>query len=201
MLAVGVKVIVVRLPQVHDPRKQGLISPLIDVARQKGLSAYVGDGANRWAAAMFRIVARLYRLAVEQGRAGERFNAVGEEGIPARDIATVVGAGLGVPVVSLSPAEALEHFGWLGMFVAHDMPASSAMDPPAPGLVPRRPGPDRRPAQDGLSQRFQPLKACPHKHIVYNMAMKERGHESHLAQDGQFPGRDHPQGGDHATGL
>ena len=126
MQAKGVKVIVVRLPQVHDTHRQGLISPLIDVARQKGLSAYVGDGTNRWAAAHVSDVAQLYRLAIEQGRAGERFNAVGEEGISARDIATVIGAGLGVPVVSLSPAEAQDHFGWLGMFVALDMPASSA---------------------------------------------------------------------------
>ena len=126
MLAAGVKVVVVRLPQVHDTRRQGLISPLIDLARQKGLSAYVGEGRNRWAAGHVSDVARLYRLAVEQGRAGERFNAVGEEGVSARDIATVIGAGLGMPVISLPPAEAAGHFGWLGMFVGLDMPASSA---------------------------------------------------------------------------
>ncbi len=138
--AAGVKVIVVRLPQVHDTHRQGLISPLIDVARQKGVSAYVGEGANRWAAAHVNDVAQLYRLAVEQGRAGERFNAVGEEGISARDIATVIGAGLGVPVVSLAQAEAQGHFGWLGMFVGLDMPASSAWTRQRLGWYPEGPG-------------------------------------------------------------
>lgn len=120
----GVKVLTVRLPQVHDTRRQGLISPLIDLARQKGLSAYVGDGQNRWAAAHVSDVAKLYGLVVEKGLAGERFNAVGEEGVSARDIATVIGSGLGVPVVSLSAEEAPAHFGWLGMFAGLDMPAS-----------------------------------------------------------------------------
>ncbi len=140
MLAAGVKVIVVRLPQVHDPRKQGLISPLIDIARQKGVSAYVGDGHNRWAAGHVSDVAKLYRLAIEQGRAGERFNAVGEEGISARDIATAIGAGLGIPVVSLAPDQAPDHFGWLGMFMAHDMPASSAWTRQRLGWYPEGPG-------------------------------------------------------------
>jgi nucleoside-diphosphate-sugar epimerase len=126
MSAAGVKVVVVRLPQVHDTRKQGLVSPFIEIARQKGVSAYVGDGLNRWPAAHILDVVLLYRLAVEQGKAGERFNAVGEQGVTARDIATVVGEGLGVPVVSLSPEEASAHFGWLGMFVGMDMPSSSA---------------------------------------------------------------------------
>lgn len=125
MSAAGVKVIVMRLPQVHDTHKQGLISPLIDIARQKGISAYVGDGLNRWAAAHVSDVARLYHLAVEKGLAGERFHAVGEEGVSARDIATVIGSGLGVPVVALPQDNAAEHFGWLGMFVGLDMPASS----------------------------------------------------------------------------
>ncbi len=125
-LEAGVKIMVVRLPQVHDTRKQGLISPLIDIARQKGVSAYVGDGSNRWPAGHVSDVAKLYQLAVEKGRAGERFNAVGEEGISARDIAAVIGDGLGIPVVSVTPEKAAEHFGWLGMFVVMDMPASSA---------------------------------------------------------------------------
>jgi hypothetical protein len=87
-------------------------------------------------------VARLYHLAVEQGRAGERFNAVGEEGVPARDIATVIGEGLGVPVVSLAPDHIAGHFGWLGMFVGLDLLASSAWTrdrlhwyPEGPGLI------------------------------------------------------------------
>jgi nucleoside-diphosphate-sugar epimerase len=122
----GVSVGVVRLPQVHDTRKQGLISPLVELSRAKGLSAYVGDGANRWPAAHVSDVARLYRLALEQHEAGARYHAVAEEGVAARAIAEVVGAGLGVPVVSLSSEEAAEHFGWLAMFVGLDMPASSA---------------------------------------------------------------------------
>ncbi|HTM80076.1 SDR family oxidoreductase [Asticcacaulis sp.] len=125
MSAAGVKVVVMRLPQVHDAHRQGLISPLIDIARQKGISAYVGDGLNRWAAAHVSDVARLYLLAVEKGLAGERFHAVAEEGVSARDIATAIGSGLGVPVTSLPQEKAAEHFGWLGMFVGLNMPASS----------------------------------------------------------------------------
>jgi nucleoside-diphosphate-sugar epimerase len=140
MAAAGVKVVVVRLPQVHDTRKQGLVSPFIELARAKGVSAYVGEGRNRWPAAHVEDTARLYRLAVEQGKTGERFHAVGEEGIQARDIATAVGAGLGVPVVSLSPDEVSGHFGWLGMFVAMDMPASSAWTRARLGWRPEGPG-------------------------------------------------------------
>jgi nucleoside-diphosphate-sugar epimerase len=140
MSAAGVKVVVVRLPQVHDTRMQGLVSPLIQIARQKGSSAYVGEGLNRWPAAHVLDVARLYRLAVEQGKAGERFNAVAEEGVAACDIGTVVGAGLGVPVVSLSREQAAEHFGWLGMFADVDMPASSAWTQERLGWRPEGPG-------------------------------------------------------------
>ena len=140
MSAAGAKVVVVRLPQVHDTRKQGLVSPFIEVARQKGVSAYVGEGLNRWPAAHVLDVARLYRLALEQGRAGERFNAVAEEGVPARDIAAAVGKGLGVPVVSLSPEQASEHFGWLGFFVGMDLPASSAWTRERLGWRPQGPG-------------------------------------------------------------
>ncbi len=140
MSAAGVKVVVVRLPQVHDTRKQGLISPLIELAREKGVSAYVGEGRNGWPAAHVSDVAPLYRLAVEQGNAGERFHAVAEEAVSAREIATVVGAGLGVPVVSLSPDQVGEHFGWLGMFVGMDMPASSAWTRQRLGWRPEGPG-------------------------------------------------------------
>ena len=138
----GVNVSVVRLPQVHDPFKQGLITPLVEVIREKKASAYVGDGMNRWPAAHVLDVARLYRLALEKQEAGSRYNAVAEEGIPAREIAEVLGRGLNVPVVSLSPEEAAAHFGWLGMFVGLDMPASSALTqqkldwhPTGPGLI------------------------------------------------------------------
>jgi nucleoside-diphosphate-sugar epimerase len=122
----GVNVSVVRLPQVHDTVKQGLITYAVAVAREKGLSAYVGDGLNRWPAAHVLDTARLYRLALEKREAGARYHAVAEEGIPVRDIAEVVGRGLKVPVVALSPEEAAAHFGWLAPFAGWDMPASSA---------------------------------------------------------------------------
>ena len=138
----GVNVSVVRLPQVHDPVKQGLITLLIQMARDKGVSAYVDEGLNRWSAAHISDVARLYRLAVEKQEAGSRYNAVAEEGIPARDIAEVIGRGLKVPVVSLSPKEATEHFGWFGMFARLDLSASSVQTrerlgwhPTGPGLI------------------------------------------------------------------
>jgi nucleoside-diphosphate-sugar epimerase len=138
----GVNVSVVRLPQVHDPVKQGLVSYLVPIARQKGVSAYVGDGLNRWPAAHVLDTARLYRLALEKAQPGSRYHAVAEEGIPAKDIAEALGRGLNVPVVSQSPQEAAEHFGWLSMFVGWDMPASSALTqqrlnwhPTGPGLI------------------------------------------------------------------
>jgi nucleoside-diphosphate-sugar epimerase len=140
LVAAGVKVVVVRLPQVHDTRKQGLVSPAVEIARRKGVSAYVGEGLNRWPAAHVSDVARLYRLAVEEGRAGERFNAVGEEGVAARDIAVAIGVGLGLPVVSLAPEQVSEHFGWLGLFVGMDMPASSAWTQERLGWRPEGPG-------------------------------------------------------------
>lgn len=126
MLAEGVAVSVVRLPQVHDTVKQGLISPLIAIARAKGVSAYIGEGLNRWPAAHVLDVARLYRLAIEKCKPGARYHAVAEEGIRVRDIAEVIGAGLGVPVTSISPSDAGDHFGWLAGFVGMDLLASSA---------------------------------------------------------------------------
>jgi nucleoside-diphosphate-sugar epimerase len=123
----GVNVSVVRLPQVHDPVKQGLITYLVQIAREKGVSAYPGEGLNRWPAAHVLDVARLYRLALEKGVPGSRYHAVAEEGIPVRDVATVIGRRLKVPVVSLTPEKVAAHFGWLGMFADHDMPASSAL--------------------------------------------------------------------------
>jgi nucleoside-diphosphate-sugar epimerase len=138
--AKGVHVSAMRLPQVHDPVKQGLITSLVAVAREKGVSAYVGDGLNRWPAAHRLDVARLYRLALEKGVAGARYNAVAEEGVPLREIAEAIGRGLKVPVVSKSPEEAGEHFGWLGMFVGFDMPASSALTRERLGWRPTGPG-------------------------------------------------------------
>jgi nucleoside-diphosphate-sugar epimerase len=138
----GVKVSVVRLPQVHNEFKQGLITYAIALAREKGVSAYVGDGRNRWPAAHLSDVARLYRLALEKQVAGINYHAVAEEGVPLRDIAEVVGRGLNVPVVSLSPEKANAHFGWLAMFAGHSVPASSAQtreqlgwQPTGPGLI------------------------------------------------------------------
>ena len=142
----GMNVSVVRLPQVHDTVKQGLITYAIQVAREKGASAYIGEGLNRWPAAHVLDVARLYRLALEKHgakrEAGSRYNAVAEEGISMREIAEVIGKGLKVPVVSLSQEEAQAHFGWLATFVGFDMPASSAQTrqrlgwhPTGPGLI------------------------------------------------------------------
>jgi nucleoside-diphosphate-sugar epimerase len=121
----GVRVLVVRLPQVHDPVKQGLISYMIDVAREKGVSAYIGDGLNRWPAAHRLDTAHLYRLVLEKGAAGARYNAVAEEGVSLRSIAEAIGQRLSVPVVAKSPEAAQEHFGWLAPLVAADVPASS----------------------------------------------------------------------------
>jgi nucleoside-diphosphate-sugar epimerase len=138
----GVRAAIVRLPQVHDTVKQGLITYAIHVAREKGISAYVGDGLNRWPAAHRLDTARLYRLALEKADAGDKFHAVAEEGVPVRDIAEAIGRGLIVPVVSLAPEEAANHFGWLAAFVGRDVPASSAhtreklgWNPTGPGLI------------------------------------------------------------------
>ena len=138
----GVNVSVVRLPQVHDPVKQGFVTYVAAAARQKGVSAYAGDGLNRWAAAHVLDVARLYRLALERAQPGARYHAVAEEGVAMRDIAQVIGEGLKVPVVSLSPDETAAHFGWLAAFASLDMPASSAWtretldwNPTGPGLI------------------------------------------------------------------
>jgi nucleoside-diphosphate-sugar epimerase len=140
----GVNVSVVRLPQVHDTVKQGLINYVIPMAREKGVSAYIGDGLNRWPAAHVLDVARLYRLALEKEtekhEAGSRYNAVAEEGVSMREIAEVIGRGLKVPVVSISPEQAGEHFGWLAMFAGFDMPASSALTQQRLGWRPTGPG-------------------------------------------------------------
>jgi nucleoside-diphosphate-sugar epimerase len=126
LLEHGVHASVMRLPQVHDTVKQGLITPLIAIARAKGISAYIGDGHNRWPAAHVTDVARLYRLALEKGTAGARYHAVAEEGVPLKDIATAIGRGLNVPVTSISPEQAQEHFGFLGFFAGRDAQTSSA---------------------------------------------------------------------------
>jgi nucleoside-diphosphate-sugar epimerase len=142
--AKGVHVAIVRLPQVHDTRKQGLVTRVIQIAREKGVSAYVGDGANRWAAAPLKDVAHLYRLAVEKTGPGvTTYHAVQEEGVSLRDIAEAIGKGLKVPLVSIPAEKAGEHF---GMFFGHaatlDMPGSSewtrktlGWEPTGPGMI------------------------------------------------------------------
>ena len=138
----GVKASVVRLPQVHDPVKQGLVTYLIAVAREKGVSAYVGEGRNRWSAAHVSDVARLYRLVLDKNEAGAKYHAVAEEGVSMRDIAEVISRGSKIPVKSVSPEEAGSHFGWLAVFATHDLQASSAItrkklgwNPTGPGLI------------------------------------------------------------------
>jgi nucleoside-diphosphate-sugar epimerase len=126
LLKAGINVSVVRLPQVHNTFRQGLISPLAAIAREKGVSAYVGEGLNRWPAGHLLDAVRLYRLAVEKAEPGARYHAVGEEGVRSREIAEAIGRGLNLPVVSIPAEKAAEHFGWLGMFVGMDFPASSA---------------------------------------------------------------------------
>ncbi|MEW2115990.1 SDR family oxidoreductase [Streptomyces sp. NPDC005474] len=124
----GVRASVVRLPpSVHGEGDGGFVPRLVDIARTKGVSAYQGDGANRWAAAHRFDVARLFRLALESAPAGTRLHAVAEEGIPVREIAEAIGRGLGVPVTSVPREETGDHFGWLGNFFALDIPASSAL--------------------------------------------------------------------------
>jgi nucleoside-diphosphate-sugar epimerase len=142
LLEKGVNVSVVRLPQVHNTFKQGLISPLVEIAKAKGVSAYVGQGKNRFPAGHLSDVALLYRLAIERGEPGARYNAVGEEGVETKQIAEALGRGLNLPTKSIAPEDAAEHFGWMAMFAGLDFPASSAetrrvlhWSPVGPGLI------------------------------------------------------------------
>jgi nucleoside-diphosphate-sugar epimerase len=142
LIAKGGRVMVMRLPQVHDTRRQGRITWHIQTAWQQGRVAYVGKGKNRVAAVHVSDAARLYRLALEKGRPGARYHAVGEEGIALRDIAQVIGAGLKMPVESITPEEAPEYFGWMAHLATIDLAASSALtrqqlgwDPAGPGLI------------------------------------------------------------------
>jgi len=136
----GVRVSVVRLPQVHNPEKQGLVTYAMAIAREKGVSPYVGDGANRWPAVHRLDAARLYRLALEKGTAGARYHAVAEEGVPVRQIAEAIGRRVGVPVVSMGAEQAANHFGWLAPFAAMDNAASSARTRKLLGWEPKGPG-------------------------------------------------------------
>ena len=142
MVSRGVRAAAVRLPQVHDTAKQGFVTRAIEMYREKGACAYIGDGLNRWPAAHVLDVARLYRLAIEKAEPNAKYHAVAEEGVPMRDIAEAIGRRLRLPVKSIAPEEAQAFFGWLAMFAGHDMPASSAQTrrklgwgPTGPGLI------------------------------------------------------------------
>lgn len=137
----GVRISVVRPgPSVHGHGDHGFVPFLINVARSKGVSGYVGDGANRWPAVHVLDAAHLYRLALEEAPAGSVFHAIGDEGVPTRDIADVIGRQLSLPVVSVSPADAGAHFDWMAAFWAVDAPASSALTQARLGWKPTHPG-------------------------------------------------------------
>jgi nucleoside-diphosphate-sugar epimerase len=136
----GVRAATVRLPQVHNTLKQGFVSYLIAIAREKGVSAYVGEGQNGWAAVHVLDAARLYRLALEKLEPGARYHAVAEEGVPVRDIAESIGRGLAVPAVSLSAEAAEKHFGWFARFISSDLTGSSLQTQQRLGWRPTGPG-------------------------------------------------------------
>jgi nucleoside-diphosphate-sugar epimerase len=127
-------------PSVHGRGDNGFVPRLIDIARSKGVAAYPGDGANRWPAVHRHDAAHLFRLAVESAPAGARLHGVGDEGVPVREIAEVIGRHLKVPVASVALDQAAEHFGFLGAFFAADLPASSAITQHVLGWHPVQPG-------------------------------------------------------------
>ncbi len=127
LIAKGGRVMVMRLPQVHDASKQGRVTLHIQTARQQGRVAYVGEGKNRLPAVHVSDAVRLYRLALEKGQAGACYHAVGEEGVALRDIAEVIGEGLKMPVESITPQEAPKYFGWMAHLATIDLAASSAL--------------------------------------------------------------------------
>ncbi|WNC15625.1 SDR family oxidoreductase [Brevibacillus brevis] len=136
----GVRSAVVRLaPSVHGETKAGFVSMLIDIARDKGVSAYIGDGSNRWPAVHYLDAARLFRLALEAAPAGSILHGVGDEGVPVRDIAHIIGHRLNLPVVSIPREEADAHFGFFGAFASTDNPTSSALTQERLGWRPTHP--------------------------------------------------------------
>ncbi|HUO12627.1 MAG TPA: SDR family oxidoreductase [Caulobacteraceae bacterium] len=137
----GVRTAAIRLaPTVHSKDDRGFTPRLIDIARKSGVAAYIGDGANRWPAVHRLDAARLYRLALEKGSPGARYHAVGDEGVPTRDIAGAIGRHLGLPVQSLPAEKAGEHFGFLGMFFGVDAPATAELTRAELDWAPREPG-------------------------------------------------------------
>ena len=137
----GVRSSIMRLPPTnHGDGDNGFMAALVGIAREKGVSGYIGDGANRWPAVHRLDSARLFRLALEKAAAGSTLHVVAEEGVPVHDIAEVIGRHLSLPVVAISPEDAGEHFAWLGAFLALDAPASSALTRELMGWQPTHPG-------------------------------------------------------------
>jgi len=137
----GVRSVSLRFsPTVHGDGDHGFMSTIVGAARAKGVSGYVGEGTNRWPAAHRSDVARMIALALDKAPAGSVVHGVGEEGIPARVIAEAIGRQLDLPVVSIAPADAVAHFGWIGAFFAFDIPASSALTQDLLGWTPTGPG-------------------------------------------------------------
>jgi len=127
LLAKGVKAMIVRIPQVNGPQNRGFVPALIHIARGKGYAAYIGEGSNRWPAAHRDDAARVYRLAIEQGRAGRIYHAVAEEGMRMRDLMGIIAERLGVPLRSITPEQANDYYGSVAMFAKMDSPVSSAL--------------------------------------------------------------------------